>query len=78
MRMPLRFHVLLCEAILLPVVLPPSVFAQPWQQDDAILNPGGIPLASFSLPRFADLDDAGVLALLAGNYDGTSNYLRKV
>ncbi len=41
--------------------------AQPWQQNDAIFNPSGIPSLSFSQPRFADLDADEDLDMIIGN-----------
>ncbi|PIS27483.1 MAG: hypothetical protein COT43_10280 [Candidatus Marinimicrobia bacterium CG08_land_8_20_14_0_20_45_22] len=41
--------------------------AQPWQQNDAIFNPSGIPSLSFSQPRFADLDGDNDLDMVIGN-----------
>jgi VCBS repeat protein/type IX secretion system substrate protein len=40
--------------------------AQPWQQNDAIFNPSGIPSLSFSQPRFADVDADNDFDLILG------------
>jgi hypothetical protein len=41
------------------LMLPVMVFAQPWQQDNTMFNPSGIPSLPFSQPRFVDLDADG-------------------
>ena len=43
--------------------------AQPWQQNDLIFNPSGIPSLPFSQPRFADLDGDGDFDLILGSID---------
>lgn len=43
------------------------LFAQPWQQNDLIFNPSGIPSLAFSQPRFADVDSDGDFDLILGN-----------
>ena len=48
---------------------PVPATAQPWQQDDQIFNPSGIPSVSFSQPRLADLDADGDLDLILGSID---------
>ena len=58
------------------LLLAPGSRAQPWQQNDTIFNPSGIPSLSFSQPRFANLD--GDLDLAVGNYDGTFNYYQNM
>jgi hypothetical protein len=45
------------------------VQTQPWQQNDLIFNPSGIPSLSFSQPRFADLDADGDYDMILGNID---------
>lgn len=41
--------------------------AQPWQADNSVFNPSGIPSLTFSQPRFADLDGDGDQDFLLGN-----------
>ena len=41
--------------------------AQPWQQNDVIFNPSGIPSLPFSQPRFADVDADGDFDLILGS-----------
>jgi len=41
--------------------------AQPWEQNDLIFNPSGIPSLAFSQPRFADVDADGDYDLILGN-----------
>jgi len=43
--------------------------SQPWQQNDLIFNPSGIPSLSFSQPRFADLNADGDYDMILGNID---------
>ena len=49
-------------------------YSQPWQQNDLIFNPSGIPSLSFSQPRFADIDADGDYDLILGNIDGYPYY----
>jgi len=44
-----------------------SVTAQPWEQNNAIFNPSGIPSLPFSQPRFADLDADGDPDMIIGS-----------
>ncbi|HPS38630.1 MAG TPA: FG-GAP-like repeat-containing protein [Candidatus Cloacimonadota bacterium] len=39
----------------------------PWEQDNSVFNPSGIPSLTFSQPRFADLDNDGDKDFLLGN-----------
>jgi hypothetical protein len=41
--------------------------AQPWQQNDAIFNPSGVPSLPFSQPRFADIDSDNDFDLILGS-----------
>ena len=43
------------------------VNAQPWQQNDIIFNPSGIPSLTFSQPRFADVDSDNDFDLILGS-----------
>jgi len=42
--------------ILLSLVSSSNLFAQTWVEESSIFNPSGVPLLSFSQPRFYDLD----------------------
>jgi hypothetical protein len=57
------------KAILLATILflVVGVSAQPWQQDNSVFNPSGIPSLTFSQPRFADLDGDGDKDFLLGS-----------
>ncbi len=44
-----------------------SLFSQPWEQDNSLFNPSGIPSLSFSQPRFADVDGDGKTDFWLGN-----------
>lgn len=46
------------------------LFSQPWQMDNTVFNPSGIPSLTFSQPRFADLDGDGDKDFMLGS----SNY----
>ncbi|MBN2366873.1 MAG: T9SS C-terminal target domain-containing protein [Calditrichaeota bacterium] len=45
----------------------PLAHSQPWQQNNLIFNPSGIPSLSFSQPRFADLDADNDYDFILGN-----------
>lgn len=53
---------------------PATAQAQPWEQDDLVFNPSGIPSLSFSQPRFADLDADGDFDLILGSIDAPPLY----
>lgn len=55
-----------------------SISAQPWQQNDLIFNPSGIPSLSFSQPRFSDLDADHDYDLILGNVDGYPLFFRNI
>ena len=62
-------------AVFLALTVRPGLApAQPWQQNDLIFNPSGIPSVSFSQPRFADLDADGDLDLILGSIDDPPLY----
>ncbi|MDD3097986.1 MAG: FG-GAP-like repeat-containing protein [Candidatus Cloacimonetes bacterium] len=44
-----------------------ALYAQPWEMDNAIFNPSGIPSMTFSQPRFNDLDGDGDFDFWLGN-----------
>ncbi len=60
------------------ISLPFSLCAQPWVQNDAIFNPGGIPSLPFSQPRLADLDNDGDLDMTIGNINDKPFYLENI
>ena len=53
-------------------------YSQPWQQNDLIFNPSGIPSLSFSQPRFADIDSDADPDLILGNADDHPIYFQNV
>ncbi|NCQ18717.1 MAG: T9SS type A sorting domain-containing protein [Ignavibacteria bacterium] len=53
--------------VLLFLFLPQFIQAQPWEEDNHIFNPTGIPSLSFSQPRFYDLDNDGDLDMILGS-----------
>ena len=57
---------LLCLVIIVSFTLS-TLQAQPWQQNDLIFNPSGIPSLPFSQPRFADVDADGDFDLIIGS-----------
>jgi len=52
--------------------------SQPWQQNDLIFNPSGIPSLSFSQPRFSDIDADGDYDLVLGNVDDYPYYFQNI
>lgn len=54
------------------------LFAQPWQQNDAIFNPSGVPSLMFSHPRFTDLDEDGDFDMILGNMSDKPLYLENI
>lgn len=64
-----RRGLLLLKALAAFFLLASDTYAQPWQQNDLIFNPCGIPSLPFSQPRFADLDADGDWDLILGSID---------
>ena len=60
-------------SLLLTVIT--NVTAQPWDQNNAIFNPSGIPSLPFSQPRFADLDGDGDMDMIIGSTDASPFYM---
>lgn len=59
-------------------LLASQIHAQPWQQNDLIFNPSGIPSLAFSQPRFADLDTDGDFDLILGSIDEAPLYFANI
>jgi len=55
-----------------------SLSAQPWEADNSVFNPSGIPSLSFSQPRFADLDGDGDQDFFLGSSNGTPLYIENI
>ncbi len=45
-----------CLLIGIALLCVTALCAQPWEQDNSVFNPSGVPSLTFSQPRFADLD----------------------
>ncbi len=52
-----------------------ALCAQPWEQDNSVFNPSGVPSLSFSQPRFADLDGDLDYDFLMGNTNSQPVYI---
>ena len=50
------------------------VKSQPWQQNDLIFNPSGIPSLPFSQPRFSDIDADNDSDMILGNINENPSY----
>jgi len=55
-----------------------SLFAQPWQMDNAIFNPSGIPSFTFSQPRFNDVDGDGDADIWLGNTNRSPLFIENI
>jgi hypothetical protein len=64
--------------ILIIVSLTLLVNAQPWQQNDLIFNPSGIPSLPFSQPRFADVDADNDFDLILGSTSDRPFYFENI
>ena len=53
-----------------------SGLTQPWQQNDLIFNPSGIPSLPFSQPRFFDVDADDNFDLILGNLSENPYYFQ--
>jgi hypothetical protein len=62
--------------ILVSILGIPMLSAQPWQADNSVFNPSGIPSLTFSQPRFADLDGDGDYDFLLGNINNPPLYIK--
>jgi len=61
--------------ILMAMLSMQLLFAQPWQADNSVFNPSGIPSLSFSQPRFADLDGDGDKDFLLGSSNSSPLFI---
>ena len=55
-----------------------SLSAQPWEADNSVFNPSGIPSLTFSQPRFADLDSDGDFDFFLGNSNSSPLYIENI
>lgn len=55
-----------------------ALAAQPWQQDNSVFNPSGVPSFTFSQPRFADLDADEDFDFLLGGSNSAPVYIKNV
>lgn len=60
---------ILCGSLLL---------ALPWEMDNTVFNPSGIPSLTFSQPRFADLDGDGDPDFLLGNVNSAPLFVENI
>lgn len=64
-------------SLILPALAIAAVLtAQPWQQDNSVFNPSGVPSFTFSQPRFADLDADGDQDFLLGGSNSAPVYIK--
>lgn len=52
--------------------------AEPWELDNTVFNPSGIPSLSFSQPRFCDLDEDGDYDFWLGSTSSTPLFIRNI
>ncbi len=60
------------------LILSIAISAQPWELDNTIFNPSGVPSLSFSQPRFADLDNDDDFDMILGHISDTPIYFENV
>ncbi|HRY83506.1 MAG TPA: T9SS type A sorting domain-containing protein [Candidatus Cloacimonadota bacterium] len=62
--------------ILMLMVISHIALAQPWQTDNSVFNPSGIPSLTFSQPRCADLDADGDYDFMLGSSGSAPIYIQ--
>lgn len=62
--------------ILLMIMTIATIYAQPWEQDNSIFNPSGIPSVSFSQPRFCNPDGDADMDFWLGTTSRSPIYIR--
>ncbi len=67
-----------CFALMLLLACLATLGAQPWEQDNSVFNPSGIPSLTFSQPRFADLDADGDQDFLLGGTSSAPLYVQNI
>ena len=60
------------------LIIKSSIHAQPWELDNTIFNPSGVPSLSFAQPRFADLDSDGDFDMILGHISDTPIYFKNI
>lgn len=55
-----------------------ALSAQPWEPDNTVFNPSGIPSLTFSQPRFGDIDADGDVDIMLGSSDTAPIYLKNI
>lgn len=66
----------LSTILVLFVLVTGSLSAQPWEVDNSIFNPSGIPSLSFSQPRCNDIDEDGDFDFWLGNTNRSPLYIQ--
>jgi hypothetical protein len=64
--------------IVLMIVCGKLLLALPWEMDNTVFNPSGIPSLTFSQPRFADLDGDGDQDFLLGNVNSAPLFVENI
>ena len=64
--------------ILMILVIIQFLCAQPWQTDNSLFNPSGIPSLTFSQPRCADFDGDGDMDFMLGGSGDAPIYIQNI